>query len=137
MRLFDKTMTVMEKSLDAYADRSKLIANNVANVNTPYYKRQDIQFEEILSEALNEDSSSKIEGKMTNSGHIAINAAPALDDFSHVVITEENTYMRNDGNNVDIEHEMAENAENNIRYQTAINRVSGSFALLKSVIRGK
>lgn len=137
MKLFDRTITVLEKSLDAYADRSKILANNVANVNTPNYKRQDIQFEEILEEALGEDNNPKIAGTITKSGHIAINDKHTIENFSHETITENEIYMRNDGNNVDIEREMSENALNNIRYQTATNRISGSFTLLKSVIRGK
>lgn len=137
MRLFDKNFTVLEKGLDAYSERSKLIANNIANVNTPNYKRQDIQFEEILGAALKQENGGSIEGMITNPGHMAINQTPSIENVSHVVITEDSTYMRNDGNNVDIEHEMSENAENNIRYQFATNKISGSFALLKSVIRGK
>lgn len=137
MRLFDKNMTIMEKSLNAYSDRSKALANNIANVNTPNYKRQDIQFEEYLDEAINSKSNPKIEGKRTNKGHIEIAQVPNVENLEHVVITESEIFQRNDGNGVDVEREMAENAKNNIRYQTVANKVSGSFALLKTVIRGK
>ena len=43
MKLFDSNMKVLEKGLDAYSKRAEALANNIANVNTPNYKRKDIQ----------------------------------------------------------------------------------------------
>lgn len=136
MKMFDNNFTILEKGLDAYSTRAKTIANNIANINTPNYKRQDIQFEEILAEAL-EEKPARLEGKITKKGHMAINPIPSIDTLKENIITEDTTTMRNDGNNVDVEKEMAEEAKNNIRYQTAISRTSSGFNLLKSVIKGR
>ncbi len=136
MRIFDQNFTVLEKGLDAYSDRAKALANNIANVNTPHYKRQDIQFEEILEEALSENSP-KIEGVKTDKNHMKINKIPDIETMKHNIVTEEETFMRNDGNNVDIEREQSEFAKNNIRYQFGVNRISQNFGILKAVIKGK
>lgn len=136
MKLFDSNFTIAEKSLNAYAKRSEALANNIANVNTPNYKRQDIKFEGVLQKALNEDSST-IAGTRTNSKHFNINTIPSLDEVKAELIQETNTRMRNDGNNVDMEKEQAEFAKNNLRYQFATTRISQDFSMIKSVIKGK
>lgn len=136
MKLFDNKFTILEKGLDAYSIRSRALANNIANVNTPKYKREDIQFEELLSEALGENSP-KIEGNKTDAMHMEINSVPKLDSLEPNFIKDKKTFMRNDKNNVDIEKEQAEFAKNNIRYQFASNRISSNFTLLKSVIKAK
>ena len=120
MKLFDSKFTVLEKSLDAYSIRSRALANNIANVNTPKYKREDIQFEELLSEALDENNP-KIEGSITNSKHMEINSIPKIESLEPNFIKEKNTFMKNDKNNVDIEKEHAEFTKNNIRNMIFVN----------------
>lgn len=136
MKLFDKKFTTLEKSLNAYSKRADAIANNIANINTPNYKRKDVQFENFLDDALN-DTNGQISGYKTNAKHIPINSVNKLDEIQPVSITENNTAMRNDGNNVDIEREKVEQAKNNVRYQLATNRVSSNFNILKNVIKNK
>lgn len=136
MKLFDKKFTTLEKGLNAYAKRADEIANNIANINTPNYKRKDVQFESFLEDALN-DTNGRVSGYMTNSKHIAINSVSTLDEVQSISITEKSTAMRNDGNNIDIEREKVEQAKNNVRYQMATSRISNNFSLLKSVIKNK
>lgn len=136
MKLFDNNFTVVEKGLNAYSTRAEALANNIANVNTPNYKRQDIQFENIMQEALAENTH-QLPGRVTNSKHFTIQEKSSLNSVRERVVTEESTNMRNDKNNVDIEKEQAEFAKNNIRYQFATDNISTRFNLLKSVIKGK
>ncbi len=135
MQIFDKSFGMLEKGLDAYSTRAKALANNIANVNTPNYKREDIQFESTLAAAL--DEKSRFEGKVTQNGHFEISSIPALDEVNAEVIKEESVFMRNDGNGVDIEKEQSEVTKNNLRYQFATTRISSNFALLKGVIKGR
>ncbi|BDU50487.1 flagellar basal body rod protein FlgB [Haliovirga abyssi] len=137
MKLFSNNITILEKGLDAYSKRANVLANNIANVNTPNYKREDIQFESILRETLSKDNSEKIKGVTTNSKHFEINSTPSLENIGAKIIREDNTTMRNDGNSVDIEKEQGELAKNNIRYQFAATRLTQNFFILKSVIKGK
>ena len=136
MKFFTNDFKVIEKSLNAYSTRANAIADNIANVNTPNYKRKDVQFENLLEEAL-EDSGSSLEGLSTNEKHFDISKKMKLEGLSAKLILENSTSMRNDGNNVDIEKEQAEFAKNNIRYQLATTRMSQKFNVLKSVIKGK
>lgn len=136
MDLFDKKFKVLEKGLDAYSKRAELLANNIANVNTPNYKREDVRFESILAKALSENNQ-EIEGKVTNSKHIPINKIPQINNVKYKFVKEKGTIMRNDGNNVDIEKEQVEQAKNNVRFQFASNRISQNFNIMKNVLKSK
>lgn len=136
MKLFDNKFNVLEKSLDAYTKRAEALANNISNVNTPNYKRKDIQFENFLESALSEDGRS-IVGKRTDEKHFKIGTIDKISEVEAIEIEENGTVMRNDGNNVDIEKEKVEQAKNNIRYQFASNRISQNFNIIKSVIKTK
>lgn len=136
MKLFDQKFTIIEKGLNAYSKRSEALANNIANVNTPKYKRQDVNFEGLLQRALDQESGT-ISGIRTNSGHIEINSVDRIENIESEIIQETNTIMRNDGNNVDMEKEQAEFAKNNLRFQFATTRISQDFSLIKSMIKGK
>lgn len=136
MKLFGNNFTILEKSMDAYTKRAEALADNIANVNTPNYKRKDVQFESFLQKALYEDGSSVI-GRRTDEKHFKIGIENKLDSVEASFTEDKNTKMRYDGNNVDIEIEKVEQTKNNIRYQFATNKISGGFTLLKSVIKSR
>lgn len=136
MKLFGNNFTILEKSMDAYTKRAEALADNIANVNTPNYKRKDVQFESFLQKALYEDGSSVI-GRRTDEKHFKIGIENKLDSVEASFTEDKNTKMRYDGNNVDIEIEKVEQTKNNIRYQFATNKISGSFTSLKSVIKSR
>jgi flagellar basal-body rod protein FlgB len=115
------SITALDKGLDASALRQQVIANNVANINTPGFKKQDVSFEDELAAAI-------------EPGHFA--GGSSLADVDIKVTTAKGTSMRYDGNNVDIDEEMSKLAENNIRYQAMSKLMSERFGGLKSVING-
>ncbi|HOP99899.1 MAG TPA: flagellar basal body rod protein FlgB [Acetivibrio clariflavus] len=124
---------VIEKSLDAALMRNEAISQNIANVDTPGYNRKSVSFEEELRNAITRNSS--FVGKTTHPKHIKI-GAKSIDDVSINIVEDKSSLdMRLDGNNVDIENEMALLAENYIKYQVLIQRLSGSFNKMKSVIQ--
>lgn len=138
MELFDKNITLLNKGLDAYSIRAKALANNISNVNTPKYKREDIKFEETLAAAIDENMGGvAVNAIVTDKKHFNFGTNPIFAEVGAEVVKEEETFMRNDGNNVDIERETSEFAKNNIRYQFATNRISQNFMILKSVIKGR
>lgn len=138
MEIFDRNLAVLQKGMDAYSVRAKALSNNIANINTPKYKREDIKFEETLAAAIDENSlQTAVYGSVTNEKHFKFGTTPVFEAVGAEVVKEEESYMRNDGNNVDIERENAEFAKNNIRYQFATNRMSQNFLILKSVIKGR
>lgn len=120
----------LEMAMDVSARRRDLILQNVANVNTPGYKRVDIDFETMLKQTVKEAG---IPLARTNTAHfpglpMTVSAPPLIRDSS--------TTMRLDGNNVDIESEMAKMAENSFYYQSLTNSWRSSMDRLKAVIEG-
>jgi flagellar basal-body rod protein FlgB len=113
------------RALDASALRHQIIANNLANINTPGYKRQDVTFESQLSRALDE----RKEGGKTGENPV--------DSVQPAVITQNTTSMRQDGNNVDMEAENVNAAINTLRFEALSQMVGGYFGGLKSVISGR
>ena len=124
-------LNLREKALDAAWLRNEVIAQNIANVDTPGYKRKNVAFEEYLGEAMD---SSGFKGNTTDSRHIRIGAGNT--DNIRIRLTNDYSNLSNrlDGNNVDIEKEMADSAKNDIRYNTLIQSVSDSYRKLMSAI---
>ena len=125
-------LSVLEKGLDASSLRQKVIANNIANVDTPGFKRSDVDFQAVLGTALGEQVGA-LPLKMTSPQHIAgINNGEA-----QAVVTDNATTLRNDGNNVDIDREMANVAENGLYYNSVTRSISSQLGLLRMVIQEK
>ena len=99
--MIDKLLSstnVMQKSLDAAWSRNEIISQNIANVDTPGYKRKDVAFEEYLM-----NSKKRITGNTTDVRHIPI--SPSDIDSVEPTVTQDysNLSMRIDGINVDIQ----------------------------------
>lgn len=116
------TLALLERALDVASLRQRLLADNIANVETPGYRRKDVSFSFHFQRAL--------AGKVTHPAHIPI--APLPRDKQ--VITRQGTLGRNDGNNVDIELEMAELVKNSLYYQALLRQTSQYLVNLKRVI---
>ncbi|MDF2713715.1 MAG: flagellar basal-body rod protein FlgB [Paenibacillus sp.] len=125
------SLGMMERTLDAAAFRQKVISNNVANIDTPYFKRSDVQFEELLSKELNKKS---IQGRRTDPRHFPIGrvVAPTVPE----VVADESTMMNNNLNNVDIDYEMSLLAKNQIRYNVLIGQVSHDLKNYRTAMNG-
>lgn len=123
----------MEKALDGSALRQKAIAANIANVDTPNYKAIDVSFADQLQAALKKPGE-VIRLRTTHQRHIQIKNASTMKDF---VISQENTQVRNDGNNVDIDREIVKLNANEIYYDAISRCLSDEFTLLKTVIQGR
>lgn len=119
---------ILEKSLDATWTRNEVISNNVANVDTPNFKRSTVSFEGELNKALDNNV---FDLRTTDQRHISLknNDLTIKVDQDHASLQ-----YRLDGNNVDIEAEMAEMAKNSIRYNTLVQKVTGEYKKLKYVI---
>ena len=128
MKLFDHTTNLLEKSLNYSSTKNRVISNNIANVDTPSFKAQDVVFKDVLNNEMKQFNT-----KRTHSQHI---------DFAgsthqpHQVVTKANSMYNHNGNNVDIDKEMSELAKNQIYYRGLIDRMNGKFANLQTVIRG-
>ncbi len=116
-----------KKALDGTWERNKAISSNLANVNTPNYKRKTVDFEEQLKKSINRN---QVELMTTNERHIKNNNS----EFSPFINIDNSMSYRIDGNNVNIDTENAELAKNTIMYNALIKQVSDEFKKIKNVI---
>lgn len=123
-------VNVLDKAADGAWLRNEAIANNIANVNTPNYKRQDVSFEAELKQAL------KASGNNETLDERISNVNDRLSRIEPRVYTDAAGYSyRLDGNNVDIDNENVELASNQIKYNALIQGIDGDFTNLKTVIK--
>ncbi|MBP1961117.1 flagellar basal body rod protein FlgB [Paenibacillus aceris] len=135
MSLLDKpSWNLMERSLDASTLRQKVVANNVANVDTPYFKRSDVLFEDLLQGEMN-SSTPSIEGYRTNPKHFFIGKSTTLPNSE--IKTDESTAINNNMNNVDMDYEMSLMAKNQLKYNTMIQQMNSEFKKMRTVLGGK
>ncbi|HHT87774.1 MAG TPA: flagellar basal body rod protein FlgB [Clostridiales bacterium] len=120
-------INILKKAADASWKRNEVISNNIANVDTPGYKRKDVQFESYLMGALTGDGS--LDKRVANVRMDTINPQ-VYTDYS-------NLSYRMDGNNVDIDTETAMLAENQIRYYALMDSMTQEFNRLKMVLQNK
>lgn len=119
-------VNILDKAADAANARNEIISNNIANVDTPNYKRKDLNFEAILQAELGGERSLQ---KAVN------RANQDLSVLEPMVYTDNSSLSyRLDGNNVDIATEQAYLAENQIKYQALVDLMNQEFSRYKSVL---
>ncbi len=123
-------ITALSQALDLGSARIQAISNNISNVNTPGFKRQDATFAALLEDA---QAGGDVAEATTDPRHLTLDDAQSS---SPTMITQRNGQMRLDGNNVDIDAETSRLAAAQIYYEGASQLISGQFASLKYVIAG-
>ncbi len=123
-------MAYIKRSMDVSMMRHEVISNNIANVNTPYYKKQTVNFEDELAKALDSGS---FKGRTTNAKHLPIGAQAASHVEAEVAVVKDQS-MRNDGNNVDIDEEMANLSKNTIQYRTLASALDNELTKINLAI---
>jgi len=136
--LFNRTVTPdLEKSMDAYALRQKVLSNNIANVMTPGYKAQKVSFEEEYKKTLYPDPAPKLKLNLTHDEHMQVGRTPTFSTVQPQVGFRDNPLNDSGLNNVDIDREMAEMAENSLRYEMSTKLIAKRFTNIKSAVRGR
>ena len=120
-------INILDKAADASWVRESLIANNIANNDTPGYKRQDIDFQSVLKNELSNYKYMNLDQKINNVNLSRLNPQVYTDhgNFSY----------RLDGNNVDIDTEQVELASEQIKYQALTTSINSEFQRLQTVIK--
>jgi len=120
-------INVLDKAADAAWTRNDVIANNIANVDTPNYKRQDVKFEDILERELRGAKYTSLDNKVSN---------VSLNRLDGEVYTDSVGYSyRVDDNNVDVETENVELAANQLKYNMLTDSINNEFKLLQAVMK--
>ncbi|MBN1973730.1 MAG: flagellar basal body rod protein FlgB [Sedimentisphaerales bacterium] len=96
--------------------RQKTIANNIANIETPEYRRLDVKFEEILSKSLDEDGSVE------------------MSDLEPLLYTPKDTPVKENGNDVSMETEVGQLVENSLRYKAYVRLLNKKYQQIASAI---
>jgi flagellar basal-body rod protein FlgB len=126
MVLWDDPVTRgLAKNLDVAALRQQVIAQNIANLNTPGYKRSYVVFSEELSRARE-----NLPLKITDPRHMSCKNAGAEPRLQ----VESSTSRRTDGNNVDLDQEMLDLVTNQLRYNLLVQKVSDRYATWRYII---
>ncbi len=137
MKLFSQTIIpVLEKSLAAYSLRQKVIANNIANIETPGYTKKEVSFEEELSQALDNPIN---EVTSPNPRHIPIGSSTSLENVTPRIVEANSPNgdpLMSGVNNVDIDSEMVELAKNQIRYRLAARMMAFQMQVMQKAIKG-
>jgi flagellar basal-body rod protein FlgB len=117
-KIGNKNFTLLGKMLDLHSAKHKVSAQNIANVNTPNYRRREFKFSKALREAMAKGQAS---------------------DYRNIrgfVDRPTNTAVRNNGNNVDIDMEMASMQENAMFYQIYTDLYTKKVKMLNTAIKG-
>ena len=120
-------INVLVRAADAAWQRNEAISTNIANVDTPGYKRQDVAFESVLQQALGNNRYESMDDKVANVDLSRLRGRAYVDYANYS--------YRLDGNNVDIENENVMLAENQLKYQGLISSINQEFTNLKTVMK--
>lgn len=115
------TFQILQHALDASNLRQQVVANNIANADTPGFKRSDVQFETLLSQALQN-------GPQPN--------LPNATTVQPRVVADTQTTMSSNGNNVNMDDEMVTLAENQLRYNALAEDVRMRLTRMQTAING-
>ncbi|MEE2657971.1 MAG: flagellar basal body rod protein FlgB [Candidatus Latescibacterota bacterium] len=129
--IFNKTkVPVLNAVLDVTQLRQRVLANNVANISTKGYRRQELRFQEYLNSFVRKPA---VEGYTTDERHI-----PVPKPMGSPEVFEPETGLNDTGlNNVDIDREMADLAENHLFFNVGARLLAGTFDGLKKSITGR
>lgn len=119
-------VNVLTKAADASYQREAILANNISNVDTPGYKRKDLNFEGVLSQELGRCKHQSLDKKISELDTSKLTA--------NVYTDHSNYSYRMDGNNVDIDTENVELASEQIKYEALTSSISSLFSRMKSVL---
>lgn len=132
---FMQTQDLLQRSMSTSLIRQEVIADNIANADTPHFKRSEVTFESELWRALRSNDPNPFPAALTDKRHIPFYRPRDYRQVKPIVYLDYSTSYRNDGNNVDIEKEMVDSRENTLRYMAMAQRVGDNFRLLSIVLR--
>lgn len=122
-------INIMDKAADASWKRESAISNNIANADTPGYKRQDVDFESALKRELGSSKYIPLDTKVRG-----LNSDLSGLDVSTYTDSSNYSY-RLDRNNVDVDTEQVELASEQLRYEMLTTSINEEFNRMKLVLK--
>ncbi len=130
--LGDRSLSTIRGWLDGLSARQGAISDNIANIDTPGYVRRDVNFESALQRAIGSGNTSL---RTTDPRHVASGGTRANQLSTQAA--QQLTSGRMDQNTVDIDQEMVELAETQMRFQAASSALNAKLRILRNVINGQ
>ncbi len=127
--MFNSNFYTLKAAMDVSMLRQEIHAHNIANAETPGYKRRYVVFESLLQKVLDQK---RMKLDVTNPKHMRGISIPV----KPIVKIDYSTTYRNDGNNVDIDREIVEMVKNGLRYQVLTRLMSMNIERYNTVLRG-
>lgn len=124
----------LERAIDAAALRHETISENLANLDTPGYKRGEVRFEETLARVVGDVDSPGLALARTQSGHLSAAGVRSIDGVVPEKYRVTNTRGRMDGNNVDVDSEMTKLAQNSLLYNSLMQVLGKRINMIRSAI---
>ena len=124
------TIKLLENFSSYCAEKNKILSENIANIGTENYQRKDVVFKDMLNDNMNSMLTT------TDSKHIGSTQSDNVNEKSYQIITDKSNDDVSGVNNVDIDKEMSELAENTLNFQFAAKKISDYYKTLQNVIKG-
>lgn len=122
-------INVLDKAADASWLRENIITNNIANYDTPAYKRQDVDFQGVLKREMGRykyvSLDQKVRSLNTDLGDLTVEPYDDAVNYSY----------RLDGNNVDVDTEEVELASEQLRYELLTDAINSDFNRLQAALK--
>ena len=132
---FAKTVDLLKRGMDIAVLRRDVIANNIANAETPNFKRTVVNFESELKRALDSEKIRPPRQFIADSRHIPFHRPVDYRTVRPRLVLDYLTTAKNNGNNVDIEEEGMLALENQLLYQTMAQAIASEFNRVNLVLR--
>lgn len=130
-----RTHGLLANALDYRAARQDMIASNIANADTPFYRPRDVRFEEALAQKKADilaDKNDKLQMAQTDGKHIPLDNG--RNNYKATTYFRDGHMSRNDGNSVDIDVETTEMSKNSLMFNALISANKKDARIFKSVI---
>jgi len=132
-----KAKPLMEAALLGRAQRQDMIAGNIANIDTPFYKARDIDFESALIEKTKQmyqhHDVKPLEMAKTDSSHM--DGYQSVDSSKSTIFLRDGHMAKNDGNTVDLDIETTELSKNSVMFNALTAALKKNSQIFKSVLK--
>ncbi|MEM5948667.1 flagellar basal body rod protein FlgB [Spirochaetia bacterium 38H-sp] len=132
---FGRTIDILHREMDVNLLRRQIIANNIANADTPNFKRSELNFESSLKRALESEKTRKMPAFVTDKRHIPFNQPVDYRTVRPRKILDFWTTSKNNGNNVDLEQESMNLLNNELLYNMLVQSVNNQFSQVQMVLK--
>lgn len=132
---FGRSIDLMQRSMDVNQLRRRVIANNIANSDTPNFKRSEVNFESEMKRVFEENQVHTLEARVSDERHIAFNQTRDYQDVQPSIRLDYLSTTKANGNNVDIEVESMNALQNQLMYELMVSYVNHQFQQMQIALR--